>query len=111
MLEAKTEITPKELKNALDAGEQVALLDVRELHELAICALEYNIHIPMGELVKRQDELKNLKGQNLVVYCRSGGRSGRCADFLRGQGFKNVLNLTGGILAWSDEVDSTVQKY
>jgi adenylyltransferase/sulfurtransferase len=106
-----TEITPKELKKRLDAGQEIAILDVREPHELLICKLEKIVHIPMGQLPVRVNELDHLKNKQVVVHCRSGGRSARCADFLRTQGFTNVLNLDGGILGWSDEVDPNIQKY
>lgn len=107
----RTEITPTELKKRLDAGEKIAILDIREPHELAICVLANTAHIPMGDLMDRLNELNHLKGQEIVVYCRSGRRSDRCAEFLREQGFPQALNLTGGILAWSDEIDPTIHKY
>lgn len=107
---AKAEISPKELKRRLDAGEKLPLVDVREPHELAICKLDGNIHIPMNQLPTRMNELEKYKGEEVIVYCRSGGRSGQCVQYLRNAGF-NAVNLTGGILAWSDDVDSSVTKY
>jgi rhodanese-related sulfurtransferase len=107
-------ITPKALKQRLNAGEKITLLDVREPHELEICTLSDQsnfVHIPMGELSNRLNELNSLKDKELVVYCRSGGRSARCTNFLRQQGFGKAMNLTGGVLAWSDEVDSNLTKY
>jgi adenylyltransferase/sulfurtransferase len=105
------EISPKEVKAKLDQGEKVPLLDVREPKEIAIATLENAIYIPMAQLERRVAELAPYKDQELVVYCRSGGRSANCAEFLRANGFKNVLNLTGGILAWSDTVDPSITKY
>jgi adenylyltransferase/sulfurtransferase len=107
---SRTEITPTELKNRLDAGEKIVLLDIREPHELAICTLVNTAHIPMGDLMERLSELEKYRSQDIVVYCRSGRRSDSCAEFLRDQGYAG-LNLTGGILAWSDEIDSSIQKY
>ncbi|CAN5275293.1 hypothetical protein BH11CYA1_BH11CYA1_09840 [soil metagenome] len=107
----KLEITPLELKKRLDAGEKPFVLDIREAHELEICALNNSAHIPMGELPQRFQELAEQQEQEIIIYCRSGARSDRCAGFLRSQGFKNVLNLTGGILRWSDDVDSSLTKY
>ena len=107
----KLEITPLELKKRLDAGEKPFVLDIREAHEIAICALNNSAHIPMGELPQRFQELVEQQEQEIIVYCRSGARSDRCANFLRAQGFKNVVNLTGGILRWSDDVDSSLTKY
>ena len=110
-MEFPAEITPKELKQRLDKGEQLIILDIREPMELAICKLENIRHIPMGDLPQRLNELDAYKDRDIVVYCRSGGRSGQCVYYMRQHGFKRALNLTGGILAWSDDVDSTVQKY
>ena len=108
---AKTEIRPSALKKRLDTGEKLPILDVREPDELKICQLKDTLNIPMSQLNDRVGELSQYKDNPLVVMCRSGGRSSRCADFLRSQGFKEVINLDGGILAWSDEVDQSVQKY
>jgi adenylyltransferase/sulfurtransferase len=107
----KADIRPAALKKLMDAGEKVTILDVREGPELAAARLKDTIDIPMSELGQRVGELSNYKEAKLVVMCRLGGRSTRCADFLRSQGFKNVLNLDGGISAWSDEVDQSVPKY
>lgn len=105
------EITPAELKEKLDAGEEILLLDVREDHELEICNLENTTHIPLGHLVTRLGELNDYKEKPVVVYCRSGKRSARAAYFMVDEGFKNVSNLVGGILRWADEVDPSLTKY
>jgi len=107
---ANAEITPAELKRRLDAGDKLPILDVREDHELEICKLANTEHIPMGQLQARINELEQYKGQDIIVYCRSGGRSGKCVQYMRKNGF-NAINLTGGILAWSDQVDPSVAKY
>lgn len=104
------EITPVDLKKKLDSGAGTTILDIREPHELEICKLDGVIHIPMGQLAQRVGELDGYKDRELVVYCRSGGRSARCVQFLRQHGF-NALNLAGGILRWSEEVDPTVTQY
>ncbi len=100
-----TTITAEELKARLDAGENVNLLDVREDHERA----EYNIggtHIPLGRVQAFQtDGIESWKEEEVVVYCRSGNRSGMAALFLEQNGFHNVVNLTGGMLAWRDKFD------
>lgn len=107
------EITPKQLKERIDQGNAPFILDIREPGEIDICALEHDCgsHIPMHQLPDRFQELNDYKEKDLVVYCRSGGRSAHCAEFLRAQGFKSVINLTGGILAWSDQVDPNMPKY
>jgi adenylyltransferase/sulfurtransferase len=108
---AKSQIRPAALKQRLDSGERLPILDVREPDELKICSLGNTINIPMSQLADRVAELEKYKASNLIVMCRSGGRSLRCADFLLTQGFEHVINLDGGILAWSDEVDPSIPKY
>jgi adenylyltransferase/sulfurtransferase len=102
------EITPRELKARLDRGDDLFILDVREPHEFQICNLKGQL-IPLGELPRRVHELDS--SREIVAHCRSGKRSAEAVDFLRKAGFRKVLNLKGGILAWSDEVDPSVPKY
>jgi sulfur-carrier protein adenylyltransferase/sulfurtransferase len=102
------EITPKELKARLDRGDDLFILDVREPHEYQICNIGGKL-IPLGEISRRAHELDS--SREIVVHCRSGKRSAEAAEFLRGVGFRKLLNLKGGILAWSDDVDPTVAKY
>jgi rhodanese-related sulfurtransferase len=96
-------ITPEEVKARLDKGEHLNLLDVREPHERA----EFNIggvHIPLGQVQMMQvDELNNLKNEEVIVYCRSGNRSGQAAMMLETMGFTNTKNLSGGMLAWQSK--------
>lgn len=105
---AVPEITPRELKSRLDRGDDLFILDVREPHEFQICNLGGHL-IPLGELSRRVNELDS--SREIVAHCRSGKRSAEAVEFLRGAGFRKVLNLKGGILAWSDEVDASVPKY
>jgi rhodanese-related sulfurtransferase len=107
---ANAEISCTELKRRLDAGDKLLVLDVRENDELTICKLPNIEHIPMGQLQARLSELEPHKDKEIIVYCRSGGRSGQSVQFMRKQGY-NALNLVGGILAWSDQVDASVAKY
>ncbi len=102
------EISPRELKARLDRGDDLFILDVREPHEFQICNLKGHL-IPLGELPRRVHELDS--SREIVAHCRSGKRSAEAVDFLRKAGFRKTLNLKGGILAWSDEVDPTVPKY
>jgi molybdopterin/thiamine biosynthesis adenylyltransferase/rhodanese-related sulfurtransferase len=102
------EITPRELKTRLDRGDDLFILDVREPHEYQICNLRGHL-IPLGELPRRVHELDS--SREIVAHCRSGKRSAEAVDFLRKAGFRKILNLKGGILAWSDEVDASVPKY
>lgn len=107
----KVEITPQELKARRDNGDALIVLDIREPHELKISVLADILHIPMGELTDRIEELEARKAEEIVVVCRAGNRSSVIAEFLREEGFQRVYNLTGGMNAWSDTVDSNFQKY
>ena len=102
------EITPRDLKSRLDRGDDLYILDVREPHEYQICNLGGHL-IPLGDLSKRVSELDS--SREIVAHCRSGKRSAEAVEFLQRAGFRKVLNLKGGILAWSDDVDPSVPKY
>lgn len=102
------EISAKDLKRRLDAGDDIVVLDVREPHEAKIATIG-GVLIPMGELPARMHELDADK--EIVVYCRTGSRSTRVVEFLQASGFDKVLNLKGGIYAWSNDVDPTLPKY
>lgn len=105
------EITVSELKERLDRGDPVKIIDVREPFEWGISNLgEYGARlIPMGELADRMDEMD--PSDEIVLQCRSGNRSAHAVQFLRSRGYQNVANLQGGILAWSDEIDGSKKKY
>ncbi len=95
-----TEISVKTLKQKLQQGERIFLLDVREPHEY----LAFNINgylIPLNDLAHRFNEIP--KDKSIVVYCRSGKRSAIAVAFLTQQGFHQVQNLAGGMLAWQEE--------
>jgi adenylyltransferase/sulfurtransferase len=106
---ANGDIQPRELAERLRGADRPFLLDVRNPEEWAITRLEGATLIPLPELERRYPELP--PDQEIVVYCRSGGRSAKAADFLRAKGYRNVKNLPGGTLRWSDEVDPTIPKY
>ena len=104
------EISATELKERLEGSEDFALVDVRNPDEFAFAKIEGATLIPFGEVMQRSDEFDD--DRDTVVMCRSGVRSARVIEFLESQGHKGKLfNLTGGILAWSDEVDPSVPKY
>jgi len=107
--EAEGEIDPVEVKAKIDRGDRFVLIDVREPHEYQICNIPYAKLIPLGELPKRVNELNS--ADEIVAHCKSGMRSAKAVDFLKQAGFKKVKNMKGGILAWSDKVDSRVAKY
>jgi adenylyltransferase/sulfurtransferase len=104
-----TEISALELKDRLDGGDRLFVLDVREPNEYHICNIPGATLIPLGELPQRVGELDS--SWDIVVHCRSGVRSAKAANFLRQSGFKRVRNLTGGILDWIDKVDPSQPKY
>ena len=105
------EISATELKARLDGGDAIALVDVREEYEREIADLPEvgQKWIPLAELLERAPELE--QERPLVLYCRSGSRSGFATSALLGMGFTNVWNLKGGLLAWKEEVDPTIQAY
>jgi adenylyltransferase/sulfurtransferase len=103
-----SEITPAELKARLDRGDDLYILDVREPHEYQICNINGHL-IPLGQLPSRVSELDS--SREIVAHCRSGKRSADAVRFLQQAGFRKLLNLKGGILAWSDEVDPSLPKY
>ena len=99
-------ITVEELKKRLDAGEKLHIVDVREPHEKADFDIG-GVLIPLGQVLSMQiDEIEDLKDKEVIVYCRSGNRSGQACMFLDAMGFKNTRNLVGGILAWQEKIGS-----
>jgi adenylyltransferase/sulfurtransferase len=104
-----TEITAVELKQRLDRGDKLHIVDVREPNEFQINRIPGAQLIPLGEIPRRYAELD--PEDEIVVHCKMGGRSAKAADYLRSVGFKRVLNLKGGILEWIDKVDPSQPKY
>ena len=110
-LDAAKEITPRQLKGRLDAGDDVVIVDVRDPHEWALGTIKAPDvrFIPVNDLPARMHELDS--ADEIILQCRSGVRSARALGILEGAGFRKLKNLTGGILAWSDEVDPSIPKY
>ena len=103
-------ITATELKARLDNGEDVQIVDVREANEVAIGRIPNSIHIPLAQVLERMSEID--PSRDTVVHCKMGGRSARAIEALQRAGYAGKLaNLTGGIIAWSNEVDPSVPKY
>jgi rhodanese-related sulfurtransferase len=93
------DITIEELKERMDKGEKLNLIDVREEYEFD----EFNIGatlIPLGDLPDRLEEIEAWKDQEILIHCRSGARSGRAKEYLMSEGYSNVRNVLGGMLAW-----------
>jgi len=106
---ADYDITPSELKSMMDENSDLYVLDVREPHEIAICAIEGTIKIPLGDVSERYLEIPN--DQTVVVHCKLGGRSAQAVEFLQSKGYTDVKNLAGGIIRWADDVDASLSKY
>ncbi len=103
------EVSPAEFVAALAGQPRTLLLDVREAWELDIARLPGALHIPMAAIPARLAELD--RDRDIVVLCRSGGRSLNVAHYLEARGYPSVANLTGGILAWRRDVDSSLATY
>jgi rhodanese-related sulfurtransferase len=102
-------ITARELKDRLDKGDTIFLLDVREPWEYSMAKLEKSVLVPLGSLPHSLEQLD--RSAEIVAYCHHGMRSADAVGFLHQQGFQNVKNLVGGIDAWSVQVDSSVPRY
>lgn len=103
------EISPAELVRERAEDPALVLVDVREAWELDVARLAGAIHVPMAEVAARRAELP--RDANIVVMCRSGGRSLAIARFLEAEGYARVANLTGGILAYGRDVDPSLASY
>ena len=104
------EITATELKNRMDDGEPIQLIDVRQPDEYAFAKIPGAKLIPLGDIIKRMDEID--PSRETVVHCKMGGRSAKAIEVLQRAGFQGDLkNLKGGITAWSNDVDPKVPKY
>jgi adenylyltransferase/sulfurtransferase len=102
------EITVTEFKKLRDDNANYQLIDVREDHELEICEMGGE-HIPMGDVMDNLDKISKTK--QVIIHCRSGARSGTICKALEAEGFNNVYNLKGGIIAWANEIDPSLEKY
>ncbi|MGH7166548.1 MAG: rhodanese-like domain-containing protein [Nitrospiraceae bacterium] len=102
-------MTTRELKDRLDKGEKIVLLDVREPWEYSMAKIEGSILIPLGTLPQSLDKLD--RAAEIVAHCHHGMRSADAVGFLLQQGFTNVKNLVGGVDAWSLQIDPTIPRY
>ena len=102
------EITSTELKERLDKGDDIQIIDVREDDEVALGRIPNSVHIPLAQVLNRMDEID--PNRETVMHCKMGGRSARAIEALQRSGFKGKLvNLKDGIIGWSNEVDSSVK--
>src|SRR5438309_7549993 len=105
------QITARDLANQFANGQQVVLIDVRQPWENQLAALPNSLLIPLNDLAQRSKEIAADAPVMIVVYCHHGIRSLSAGTFLERVGFSNVHSLSGGIDAWSCEVDPTVPRY
>ncbi len=107
------EITVQKLKEKIDAGDDLFVLDVREPFEQYQSKLDYDNStlIPVGELAGRIEEIASRKEQEIVCLCRSGARSAKACNYLEKEGFEDVKNLKGGINEWAREIDDSLPVY
>jgi len=104
------QMSVEQLKARMDAGTTPFILDVREPHEYAIVNIGAPL-IPVGQLADRVSEIPVPKDAEIIVHCKSGGRSQKASQTLKAAGFTNVSNLAGGITAWADRIDKSLPKY
>ena len=102
------DVSVEELKGLMDEKADFRLIDVREAHEVEICSLGGEL-IPLASLPQRLGEFD--PASHIVVHCRSGGRSAKAVNAMRSAGFENAWNLQGGILAWIERIDPSLQPY
>ncbi len=111
MTDLPIEIDVKSVKSMLDSGDNFLLLDCRQPQEHQTAKIDGAMLIPMGEIPDRLSEIESFKTTKIVVHCHLGGRSLRVTEWLRSNGFEQTQNMTGGITAWSQDVDPSVPQY
>jgi adenylyltransferase/sulfurtransferase len=105
------EITPRELKRKIDGKEKFVFIDCRQPHEESITKIDGSTLIPLQVLGARIGELRGKENEEVIVYCRSGGRSLQFAQVLKQQGFRNVKSMAGGVLLWNVDVNPGGPQY
>lgn len=105
------EINVTELDARLRSGEEIFILDVREPHEVEISNIEGAVLIPLRQLEDRLEELAAVRDKEIVVHCRTGGRSAAACELLMQHGFTNPKNLAGGINRWAQLIDPSLPMY
>jgi adenylyltransferase/sulfurtransferase len=99
------EVTPREVKAKLDAGKKFVFVDCRLPHEAAITKIDGAKLIPLQQIGQHLDDLRDHEDEEIIVHCKSGGRSLQFTDILRKQGFANVRSMAGGILLWNKDIN------
>jgi len=109
--ELPMEVSCQEVKGALDASEQLLLVDCREEEEHQTVSIKGAILLPMSQLVERVGELECEQHRQIVVHCHHGGRSLQVANWLRQQGYGNAQSMQGGIDVWAEEIEPGMTRY
>ena len=109
--ELPIEISVEDTSQSLKDNSAFVLLDCREPDEYETAKIEGSILIPMSGIQQRLEEVREMSDKHIVVHCHHGGRSLRVVNWLRGQGLQSVQNMTGGIDAWSQQIDTNVPRY
>ena len=110
-LQPDWEVSPRDVKQMLDDGDDFLLLDCREPSEIEACTIGGAMHVPMGEIPARLQELAEHDEKPVVVYCHHGQRSMHVTAFLRKHDFEDVKSMAGGIDLWSLAIDPQVPRY
>jgi len=110
-IEISVQAVAQLLKSSADGSQPCLLIDCRETNEYEHCRIEGAKLMPMNEIPNRLDELQRHADQPIIVHCHLGGRSLRVTELLRANGFPHAQNMTGGIEAWSQEIDDSVARY
>lgn len=105
------EVESLSVKNKLDSGEKMLLLDCRERSEYEKVRIPESVLIPMSELPERLGELEMYRELPVIVHCHHGGRSLRVAEWLRGQGYPQAQSMAGGIDDWAVRIDPSLPRY
>lgn len=103
------EFSAKEVDRLLSLNDPIRLVDVREPYERAICNIKGSLHIPVQQIPENLHKLGT--EEKLIFYCKTGGRSAKVCKFLADRGYTNIINLKGGIMAWAQDVDTTIKQY
>ncbi len=102
-------LNPKEVKAIIESREKIKLIDVRELWEYNIAKIDGAELIPLSNFVNLSSNLS--KDEKYIIYCHHGARSFSVCQYLEQNGFKNVINLEGGIDAWARQIDNSINVY
>lgn len=105
------EIDCRTVKQKLDAGDPLVLIDCREKSEHDVVRIDGAVLLPMSELMARSAELESHRGKHIVVHCHHGGRSMRVAQWMRQNGYDQTQSMAGGIHQWAEEIDPSLPKY